>query len=44
MHPRIKDGELENPGPFALAMGPMGFLMLHLLFGVAVAALYEALP
>ena len=45
MHPRIADGELENPGPFALAMGPMtamGFLMLHLLFGVVLAALYEA--
>ncbi len=45
MHPLVRAGELENPGPFALSMGPMtgmGFLMLHLLFGVVVGTLYEA--
>ena len=45
LHPLVAKGELENPGPFALSMGPMtatGFLMLHLLFGVVVGGLYEA--
>ena len=45
LHPLVAKGEMENPGPFALNMGPMtamGFLMLHLLFGVAVGGLYEA--
>ncbi|MEE9277937.1 MAG: hypothetical protein V3V06_05960 [Dehalococcoidia bacterium] len=45
MHPLVRARELENPGPFALSMGPMtgmGFLMLHLLFGVVVGTLYEA--
>lgn len=45
MHPLERRRELENPGPFALAMGPMtgmGFFMLHLLFGVLVATLYQA--
>ncbi len=43
MHPRIRDGELEAPGFYALSYPPMtaaGFLMLHLLFGVVVGALY----
>lgn len=45
MHPLVRDHELENPGPFAMSMGAMtamGFLMLHLLFGVVVGVLYEA--
>lgn len=45
MHPLVRRGEMENPGPFATSMGmmtAMGFLMLHLLFGVVVAVLYEA--
>ncbi|MDA0263603.1 MAG: hypothetical protein O3A93_05690 [Chloroflexi bacterium] len=44
MHPRIKDGTLAAPGPFAMGypMGTaIGFLVLHLIFGVLVGALYE---
>ena len=44
MHPLVAKGEMENPGPFALSLGPMtaiGFLMLHLLLGGG-GALYEA--
>lgn len=45
LHPLVRTGELENPGPFATGMGlitAMGFLMLHLLFGVVVAVFYDA--
>jgi hypothetical protein len=45
MHPRIRDGELEAPSFFALSFPPMtamGFLTLHLVFGVIVGALYGA--
>jgi len=45
MHPRIRDGEIEAPGFYALSYPPMtamGFLMLHLVFGVIVGALYGA--
>ncbi len=45
MHPLVRAGSLENPGPFVLSMGAttaMGFLMLHLIFGVLVGAFYEA--
>ncbi len=45
MHPRIRDGEIEAPGFYALRYPPltaMGFLMLHLVFGVIVGALYGA--
>ena len=45
MHPRIRGGEIDAPDPFALAYPPMtamGFLKLHLLFGVIVGALYGA--
>ncbi|MCI0439453.1 MAG: hypothetical protein L0177_10010, partial [Chloroflexi bacterium] len=45
MHPLIRSGEIENPGPFAIslpAMTTMGFFMLHLLFGALVGAFYEA--
>jgi len=43
MHPRIRDGEIEAPGFYALRYPPMtvmGFLMLHLVYGVIVGALY----
>ena len=43
MHPLIRSGDMEAPGPFALSYPPMtaiGFLMLHVLFGVVVGALY----
>lgn len=45
MHRGIKEGRLQAPGMFALSypMGTaMGFLMLHLMFGVLVGVLYEA--
>ena len=44
MHPRIRAGELRAPGPYALgypAGTAVGFLMLHLVFGVLVGALYD---
>lgn len=46
LHPLIKRGELAAPGAFAIKSPPltaMGFLMLHLVFGVAVGVVYEAL-
>jgi hypothetical protein len=46
MHPRIKGGEMAAPGPFALGYPPMtavGFLMVHLIYGVLVGGLYGAL-
>ena len=45
MHPRMRSGEIEEPGFYALRYPPMtaiGFLMLHLVFGVTVGALYGA--
>jgi hypothetical protein len=45
MHPRIRDGDMQAPGFYALSYPPMtamGFLMLHLIFGVIVGALYGA--
>ncbi len=45
MHPRIRSGEIDAPGFYALSYPPMtamGFLMLHLVFGVIVGALYGA--
>ncbi len=45
MHPRIRNGEIDAPGFYALNLPPMtamGFLMLHLVFGVLVAVLYGA--
>jgi hypothetical protein len=44
MHPRIKDGSLEAPGAFAInypMATTMGFLMLHLMFGVLVGVFYD---
>jgi len=43
VHPRIRSGELPSPGPFALHYPPMtamGFLVLHLLFGVLIGIIY----
>ncbi len=45
MHPRIRSGEIDAPGFYALSYPPMtamGFLMLHLVFGVIVGVLYGA--
>ena len=45
MHPRMRSGEIDEPGFYALRYPPMtamGFLMLHLVFGVTVGALYGA--
>ena len=45
MHPRIRDGEIVAPGFYTLRYPPMtamGFLTLHLVFGVIVGALYGA--
>lgn len=46
MHPVIKSGGMAAPGAFAMgypAMTAMGFLMLHIMFGVVVGATYGAL-
>ena len=46
MHPLMKRGQMEAPGAFALNYPPMtamGFLMLHLVFGILVGTLYTAL-
>ena len=46
MHPVIKRGEMDAPGAFALCYPPMtamGFFMLHILYGVLVGTVYEAL-
>ena len=46
VHPLIRSGEIAAPGPF-LRDYPMvsvvGFLMLHLIFGLTVGGVYEAL-
>ena len=45
VHPRIRDGELQAPGAFALSYPKgtaMGFLMLHLIYGVLVGVFYDA--
>ena len=45
LHPGVRAGRVADPGPFAVKLGPMtamGFLILHLVFGVLVGALYEA--
>lgn len=46
MHPRIRDGELAAPGPFLRnypMMSVVGFLMLHLIFGLVVGGVYGAM-
>ena len=45
MHRGMRAGEIEKPGMFAMSLGPMtamGFLGLHLVYGVIVAAVYSA--
>ena len=45
MHPRIRAGELQAPGAYALGYPKAtaaGFLMLHLVYGVLVGAMYDA--
>ena len=45
MHPRIQDGTVPDPGFFLKNFPPMnimGFLMVHLLYGLTLGALYEA--
>jgi len=45
MHPRMRSGEIDAPGFYALSYPPMtamGFLMLRLVFGAIVGALYGA--
>lgn len=46
MHQLVRSGEMQAPGAFAMRspMGTrVGFLMLHLLFGLVVGVVYEAL-
>ena len=46
MHPLIRSGQMDAPGAVAMsypAMTAMGFLMLHVVFGVLVGAFYTAL-
>ena len=45
MHPRIQDGTVADPGFFVTKLPPMntmGFLMVHLLYGLSIGAFYEA--
>ncbi len=45
MHPRVQEGSLMAPGLFIKNFPPMnvmGFLMVHLIYGALVGALYEA--
>ena len=45
MHPLMRSGEMQPPGLFVKnypTMTVMGFLMLHLLFGLLVGVLYQA--
>ncbi len=45
MHPLMRSGEMQVPGVFIKnhpAMTVMGFLMLHLLYGLLVGVLYQA--
>ena len=46
MHPLMRAGRMDAPGAFALGYPPataLGFLMLHVVFGVLVGAFYTAL-
>ncbi|MCH7706050.1 MAG: hypothetical protein IIB33_03285 [Chloroflexi bacterium] len=45
MHPLMRTGELQAPGVFVRnlpSMTVMGFLMIHLLYGLLVGAIYSA--
>ena len=44
MHPRIQAGDIQAPGAYALSYPKataVGFLMLHLLFGLLVGEFYD---
>ncbi len=44
MHPLMRTGQMQAPGLFVLnlpRMTVMGFLMVHLVYGLVVAALYD---
>ncbi len=46
VHPRVRSGEVGAPGAFAKNYPPMtvvGFLMLHLIYGLLVGVVYGAL-
>ncbi len=46
MHPMMRSGQMPAPGLYVRnfpAMTVMGFLMIHLVYGLVVALLYEAL-
>ena len=46
MHPLMRNGQMPAPGLYVRnfpAMTVMGFLMLHLVYGLVVALLYQAL-
>ncbi len=46
MHPAIRRGELQAPGAFAMnypRMTAMGFFVLHIVFGVVTALVYDGL-
>ncbi len=43
VHPLVRAGRMEAPGPFGWSLGPMnavGFVMLHIVFGIVVALTY----
>jgi hypothetical protein len=45
LHRGMRDGKIEKPGMFALSLGAMtamGFLLLHLVFGLIVGLVYAA--
>jgi hypothetical protein len=47
VHPAIRKGEQEDPGPLATnfgAMTPIGSLMGHLVYGLVLGLLYQAWP
>ena len=47
VHPAIRRGEQQDPGPAALrfgAMTPMGSLMGHLVYGLVLGLTYDAWP
>jgi hypothetical protein len=46
MHPTIRRGEIQAPGFFAMSyprMTAMGFFMLHIVFGVVTALVYDGI-
>ena len=46
MHSMIKAGDMDAPGAFAKnlpMMNVVGFLMVHLIFGLVVGVVYEAI-